>query len=43
MVPFLYITLVLIPHMIIVIVIVGVADAWFDLRNKILNNKRRAD
>ena len=40
MVPFLYITLVLIPHMIAVVIIVGVIDAWLDLRSKISNNNR---
>ncbi|NOQ76717.1 MAG: DUF2232 domain-containing protein, partial [Methylococcaceae bacterium] len=38
-VPFLYITLVLVPHVVAVIVIVGVVDAWLDLRSKILNKK----
>ncbi|MFW5443761.1 MAG: hypothetical protein ACKE51_05585 [Methylococcaceae bacterium] len=37
MVPFLYITLVLVPHMIAVVVVVGVIDAWLDLRSKISN------
>ena len=40
MVPFLYITLVLVPHMIAVVIIVGVLDAWLDLRSKISNNNR---
>lgn len=40
MVPFLYITLVLVPHMIAVVVFVGVIDAWLDLRSKILNKTR---
>lgn len=40
MVPFLYITLVLVPHMIAVVIIVGVLDAWLDLRSKISNNSR---
>jgi len=39
-VPFLYITLVLVPHVIAIVVIVGVVDAWLDLRSKILNKKR---
>jgi len=39
MVPFLYITLVLVPHVIAIVVIVGVVDAWLDLRSKILNKK----
>ena len=37
MVPFLYITLVLVPHAIGIVAIVGLVDAWLDLRNKILN------
>jgi hypothetical protein len=37
MVPFLYITLVLVPHMIAIVIIVGLLDAWLDLRSKILN------
>ena len=37
MVPFLYITLVLVPHMIGIVVLVGLLDAWLDLRSKILN------
>ena len=37
MVPFLYITLILVPHMIAIVVIVGLVDAWLDLRSKILN------
>jgi uncharacterized protein YybS (DUF2232 family) len=37
MVPFLYLTLVLIPHIVIVVVIVGLIDAWLDLRSKISN------
>jgi tetrahydromethanopterin S-methyltransferase subunit F len=36
MVPFLYITLVLVPHMIAIVVMVGVVDVWLDLRSKIL-------
>jgi len=38
-VPFLYITLVLVPHVVAIIVVVGVVDAWLDLRSKILNKK----
>ncbi len=38
-VPFLYITLVLVPHVIAVVILVGIADAWLDLRSKILNKK----
>jgi len=37
MVPFLYLTLVLVPHMTILVVIVGIIDTWLDLRSKILN------
>ena len=36
MVPFLYITLVLVPHVIALIVLVGIVDVWLDLRSKIL-------
>jgi hypothetical protein len=36
MVPFLYITLVLVPHIIALVVIVGIVDVWLDLRSKIL-------
>lgn len=36
MVPFLYITLVLVPHMIAIVVVVGLVDVWLDLRSKIL-------
>ena len=38
-VPFLYVTLVLVPHAIALVVLVGVLDAWLDLRSKILNKK----
>ncbi len=38
-VPFLYVTIVLVPHVIAIVVIVGVIDAWLDLRSKILNRK----
>ncbi len=37
MVPFLYITLVLVPHVIAIVVILGLVDTWLDLRSKILN------
>jgi len=37
MVPFLYITMILIPHMIAIAIIVGLFDTWLDLRSKILN------
>ncbi len=40
MVPFLYLTLVFVPHMTIVVVIVGIIDTWLDLRSKILNKTR---
>ncbi len=40
MVPFLYLTLVFVPHMTIVVVIVGVIDTWLDLRSKFLNKTR---
>lgn len=35
MVPFLYITLVMIPHVTIAVAIFGLADTWLNLRNKI--------
>ena len=38
-IPFLYITLVLVPHVIAIVVILGVVDAWLDLRSRILNKK----
>ena len=37
MVPFLYITLVLIPHVAIAVAIFGLGDTWLNLRNKISN------
>ncbi len=37
MVPFLYVTLVLVPHMIGIVIIVGIVDVWLDLRSKISN------
>ena len=37
MVPFLYLTLILIPHTVIIVVLVGLIDAWLDLRSKISN------
>ncbi len=40
MVPFLYITLVMIPHMIPVVIFVGLIDAWLNLRSKFSNNTR---
>jgi hypothetical protein len=40
MVPFLYLALIIFPHMTVVVVIVGVVDTWFDLRSKILNKTR---
>ncbi len=39
MVPFLYITLVMIPHVTIAVAIFGLGDTWLDLRNKISNQK----
>lgn len=38
MVPFLYLTLVLIPHVMIIVALVGITDNWLDLRKKILNS-----
>lgn len=37
MVPFLYVTLLLIPHVMIVIALCGLTDTWLDLRKKISN------
>ncbi|WP_031435477.1 YybS family protein [Methylomarinum vadi] len=37
MVPFLYITLVMIPHVAIAVALFGLGDTWLDLRNKISN------
>lgn len=37
MVPFLYITLILVPHMLAVVIIIGAADVWLGIRNKISN------
>lgn len=34
LIPFLYIILVIIPHAIAVVVIIGVVDVWFNLRNR---------
>ena len=39
MVPFMYVTLVLVPHMLLIVISVGLVDAWLDLRSKILNQK----
>ncbi|MCK4841757.1 MAG: hypothetical protein KAT04_07715, partial [Methylococcales bacterium] len=39
MVPFLYITLVLVPHMIAIVIAVAIVDTWLDLRSKISNKK----
>ncbi len=39
MVPFLYITLVLIPHVAIAVALFGLGDTWLDLRNKISNKE----
>ncbi len=38
LVPMLYITLGLIPHTMILVALLGLADAWLDLRNKQLKN-----
>ncbi len=40
MVPFLYITIVLVPHIIALIVVVGICDAWLDLRRNFLNKEK---
>ncbi len=40
MIPFLYITLVLIRFTIIIVVIVGIVDVWMDLRSKFSNKTR---
>lgn len=40
LVPMLYITLIIIPHIIAVVIIVGGVDAWLDLRSKFLNKAR---
>jgi len=37
MVPFLYLTLVLIPHVMVIIAICGLTDSWLNLRNKFSN------
>lgn len=37
MVPFLYMTMILIPHMIALVIIVGFLDTWLDLRKRISN------
>jgi hypothetical protein len=37
MVPFLYLTLVIIPHVMVIIAICGLLDNWLNLRNKISN------
>lgn len=37
MVPFLYLTLVLIPHVMVIIAVIGLTDNWLNLRNKISN------
>lgn len=37
MVPFLYLTLVIIPHVMAIIAVVGLIDNWLNLRNKISN------
>lgn len=38
MVPFLYITLLAIPHVLVIVVLFGLLDAWLDLRNKFKSN-----
>ncbi|BBL58110.1 DUF2232 domain-containing protein [Methylomonas koyamae] len=38
MVPFLYITLMLVPHVTAVVVLCGLSDTWLDLRNKFKPN-----
>lgn len=38
MVPFLYITLLAIPHVMVLIAICGLSDTWLDLRNKLKPN-----
>lgn len=38
MVPFLYVTLLIIPHIMALIAIIGLCDSWLDLRNKIKPN-----
>ncbi len=37
MVPFLYLTLVMIPHVMVIVAIFGLTDNWLNLRNKISN------
>lgn len=37
MVPILYLTLVMIPHVMVIVAIVGLTDNWLNLRNKISN------
>ena len=37
MVPFLYLTLIMIPHVMVIVAIVGLTDNWLNLRNKISN------
>ncbi len=41
MVPFLYITLVMIPHVAIAVALFGLGDTWLNLRNKISNQSDR--
>jgi len=38
MVPFLYLTLVLVPYVMVIIALFGITDNWLDLRKKILNS-----
>ncbi len=41
MVPFLYLTLILIPHVALAVALFGIGDTWLDLRNKISNQENR--
>ncbi len=38
MVPFLYLTLVMIPHVMVIVALIGLTDNWVDLRKKISNS-----
>lgn len=40
LVPMLYVTLIMIPHAIAVVIIVGITDVWVDLRSKFSNKVR---
>jgi uncharacterized protein YybS (DUF2232 family) len=37
MVPFLYLTLIMIPHVMVIVAVIGLTDNWLNLRNKISN------